>query len=131
MIAAGNAVQLALFAHLEGDADLIKFFRPRLIEGQDWPQFSFDGMISEWRHEPLGLVRHQAEFSIWADLQAIADTQDLSDRLSARLSEGFAVEGFEVIYTHMGAVTASPEAGSQLWRSRVSFEILTQDQEAI
>jgi len=131
MIAAGNAVQMALFAHLEGDADLIKFFRPRLIEGQDWPQFSFDGMISEWRHEPLGLVRHQAEFSIWADLHAISDTQDLSDRLTARLSEGFAVDRFDVIYTHVGALTASAEAGSQLWRARVNFELLTQDQEAI
>ncbi len=126
MIDSGNAVQQALFRHLEANPDLIKFFRPRLIEGQGWPQFSFDGLLSQWRHQPIGLVLHQADFSIWADTQAYADAGDLFETLAAHLLDNFEVEGLEIIQTRLTDVISQIDATSQLWQTRFSFEVLTQ-----
>ena len=130
MMLASSTLQTAMFCHLNDDPSLMKYFRQTIMAGTDWPQFSFDGMSSSYRHPQLSLVGHRIEFSVWAELQAFADLSDVTDSLTDRMLDPFEVPDFHLIELNLEAFSTAPDTGARLRVNRLTYLAMTQPKNA-
>ena len=128
MMQSSGALHAVILSHLVEDGELMAYFRSTMIEGQTWPQFSFDGLTSSWRHESIGLVSHQIDFSVWAELLAFGDLNDVTELLALRMKAPFSVQGYLVVDLNLNDFSSVVDERARLRSNRLGYRVLTQQQ---
>lgn len=119
----GAILQLALFEHLQANDRLIKRYAP-IAEADVSPQFSYDGMRSQWFDRALSLTRHLLEFSVWHAQAAFADGDNVSALLIDTVQELSLAAPNELMQIRLQAIETGFDASSRLWRQQLEFDAL-------
>lgn len=123
---AGAVLQLALFALVQNDDGLVARYAP-LAEADMSPQFSYDGMRSQWLDRSVMLSRHAIEFSVWNMQAAFAEGDDIAGTLIRTMSRLAVAAPFQMVHMRLQAIETGFDGGSRLWRQQLEFEALIRE----
>jgi len=126
---AGAVLQLALFGLVQADDGLVARYAP-LVETDISPQFSYDGMRSQWLDRSLALSRHAIEFSVWNMQAAFAEGDDIAGALVRAMSRLALAEPFQMEQMRLQAIETGFDGSNRLWRQQLEFEALIRETEA-
>lgn len=121
---AGAVLQAAIFKTIEADADLLVRFSISGAEDMA-PQFSYDGMQSQWRDRAAGVTAHNVAFSVWGPQAGFADADALCRRLIRRLPTMRLPAPIALMVFELQDMDSGFDAASRQWRQRLVFRVLT------
>lgn len=124
MQAVGADLQAVIFQALDREAELAARFS-MLADGTASPQFSYDGMESQWHDRTVGLVSHQIGFSIWGPQAGFADGDDLAAQLIDALSGLSIAPPHQLVRLRLQTSASGFDGTARLWRQRLTFSALT------
>lgn len=126
---AGAVLQLALFEMVQADADLLGHYAP-LAEAEISPQFSYDGMRSQWLDRGLGISRHAIEYSVWTVQAAFAQGDDITGRLIKAMPMIALAPPFQIEQMRLQAIATGFDGPNRLWRQQLEFEAFIREIDA-
>jgi len=121
---AGAVLQAAIFKTIEEDADLLAQFAMNGAQNMS-PQFSYDGMQSEWRDRASGVTAHNVGFSVWGPQAGFADADALCRRLIRVLVALSLPAPTDLMAFELQDMDSGFDGASRQWRQRLVFRVVT------
>ncbi len=126
MSMAANALLDRVFEHISADSELQKLYHKHAGPRRRLPRISFDFIETQPVEQIADLERHRLQFSIWADLHAMAEILDWGHKMRSHFDNLDAPENYHLVEFRVLQQNLSPDYGDRLWRYEIQYEALTE-----
>ena len=120
---AAQILQQSLFQAIEADETLLSVFA---LYGGDasGPQFSYDGMVSNWRDRPAEVSTHLVGFSVWTQQAGLADGYRLLSQLDTLLARLVLPPPYRLHQSLMQNLDSGPDSATRQWRQQINHQLV-------